>query len=210
MTHFIYALYSTRDGAIRYVGQTATPNTRLSRDRENRRVHEWMDKEPWFGHRIERAILETCDYEDRILRELTYMAKFEDLLNGTNKDIIGFYRNREDSENKSVLECRRAIECFRKSVDWNYEGFTGIARWNRSSAFPIYRVQASIKYLEEYDVVDPQGVKKFIDVQRYHTEYLPDEFEEFAKAVEARDAALERLKPRFRKSSVYPDDIDRV
>lgn len=85
----IYGLFSSRDGNIRYVGETGSAGAERfeqhKRDaegpRKHRRLSEWLHREWKAGYPVEFHCLEECSYEVRLRRETAWIAKFPNLLN---------------------------------------------------------------------------------------------------------------------------------
>jgi hypothetical protein len=83
----IYGLFSGRDGAVRYVGETTYP--RATRFRQHRReawlrsrpLHHWLNNEWKHGFPVRCIRLEWCTNEERFRRETDWIAKFPNLLN---------------------------------------------------------------------------------------------------------------------------------
>jgi hypothetical protein len=80
----VYALFSGRDGRVRYVGQT----TGLCGDRfkqhlqsPSTKLNEWFRNEWRHGYPIECVRLQSCDYNVRTIVERQWMARFPGLLN---------------------------------------------------------------------------------------------------------------------------------
>jgi len=86
----IYALYSTRDGRVRYIGQSGD---RTLRFKEHLRSAEtlpslcpldrWFHHEWRHGYLVRYALLEVCDYDQRHAVETKWIWRFpgSDLLN---------------------------------------------------------------------------------------------------------------------------------
>jgi hypothetical protein len=83
----IYGLYSCRDGAVRYIGETTYPRTtrfeqhRRSAWLENTRLQKWMMREWKDGFPVRHVRLEWCENNTRFHRESDWIGKFPDLLN---------------------------------------------------------------------------------------------------------------------------------
>lgn len=83
----IYALFSGRDGAVRYVGQTLYPRkTRFEQHRRgawerSTQVQRWLINEWRHGFPVKCIRLEWCENSEREKRETAWIAKFPDLLN---------------------------------------------------------------------------------------------------------------------------------
>lgn len=83
----IYGLYSCRDGAVRYVGETTYGcATRFQQHRrkawlQNTRLEKWMMREWRDGFPIRYVQLEWCEDEDRFDRETEWINRFPSLLN---------------------------------------------------------------------------------------------------------------------------------
>jgi hypothetical protein len=83
----IYGLYSCRDGAVRYVGETTYP--RETRFEQHRRsawfsesaLEKWMLHEWKGGFPIRSVRLEWCENRDRFHRETYWIGRFPALLN---------------------------------------------------------------------------------------------------------------------------------
>jgi hypothetical protein len=76
----IYALYSTRDGRVRYVGQSGDSAARF---KEHLRSDNWFHHEWQHGYLVRYAVLEACDYDKRHEVETKWIWRFpsSDLLN---------------------------------------------------------------------------------------------------------------------------------
>lgn len=83
----IYGLYSCRDGAVRYIGETTYPrDTRFEQHRrsvwlEKTRLQQWMVREWRDGFPVCHVRLEWCENAERFERETEWIAKFPNLLN---------------------------------------------------------------------------------------------------------------------------------
>lgn len=83
----IYGLYSCRDGAVRYVGETTY--SRATRFEQHRRsawyghypLEKWMLQEWRDGYPTRHVQLEWCENSKRGDRETEWISKFPDLLN---------------------------------------------------------------------------------------------------------------------------------
>lgn len=80
----VYALFSGRDGRVRYVGQTTGP--RADRFKQHLKtpssnLAEWFRNEWHAGYPVECILLESCADDVRFVVERRWMAKFPDLLN---------------------------------------------------------------------------------------------------------------------------------
>jgi hypothetical protein len=90
----IYALYSTRDGRVRYVGQSGDCALRFKdhlrsaeRSKENPLLDTWFHQEWGDGYLVRYALLEVCDYDKRGDVEKKWIWRFPgaDLLNQRNR-----------------------------------------------------------------------------------------------------------------------------
>jgi hypothetical protein len=80
----IYALYSGRDGIVRYVGETGS--SRRDRFREHilysdGALRRWFRGEWRQGYPIRCALLQHCEYKSRFEVETAWINKFPSLLN---------------------------------------------------------------------------------------------------------------------------------
>jgi hypothetical protein len=81
----IYGLYSCRDGAVRYVGETTYP--RATRFEQHKRsvlytaLRQWMDGEWRDGFPVRHVRLEWCENSSRFDRETEWIGRFPNLLN---------------------------------------------------------------------------------------------------------------------------------
>jgi hypothetical protein len=81
----IYGLYSCRDGAVRYVGETT--QARAARFEQHRRsvwytpLRNWMIGEWRAGFPVRHVQLEWCENAERFDRETEWIARFPNLLN---------------------------------------------------------------------------------------------------------------------------------
>jgi hypothetical protein len=130
----IYALFSARDGKVRYVGETT--GSRIYRfERHKRgvgfgrfipRVEIWMRSEWREGHPVECAFLQTVSDEARFQVEEEWISKFPNLLNEKK------YRYRGGTP-PIVPEIR---EYMRNHIS-NCGGFRGIFRWCELDCFSV-------------------------------------------------------------------------
>lgn len=125
----IYALYSGRDGKVRYVGQTI--GTRDVRFKEHQRsqigryitkVYDWIHDEWREGYPVKCALLEECGYEARHDAETKWISKFPNLLNERKR---GYYSHR--IKPPVIPEIR---EYMRRYV-FNSGGYRGV-HWRRA------------------------------------------------------------------------------
>jgi hypothetical protein len=83
----IYGLYSCRDGAVRYVGETTYPReTRFKQHRrsawlKNTPLQRWLVSEWRDGFPVRHVRLEWCENFQRFDRETEWIARFPNLLN---------------------------------------------------------------------------------------------------------------------------------
>lgn len=92
----IYALFSGRDGKVRYVGETiGCRKKRLERHghvatgRTIPRVYDWIMNEWRDGYLVNSALLQTCADEVRFQVETSWISKFPNLLNERKYRFIG-------------------------------------------------------------------------------------------------------------------------
>jgi hypothetical protein len=78
----IYALYSTQDGRVRYVGQSGDSALRF-KEHQRGSLFTWFHRQWRQGYLVRRALLEVCDYDDRHSVEQKWIRRFppSDLLN---------------------------------------------------------------------------------------------------------------------------------
>jgi hypothetical protein len=84
----IYGLYSTRNNTIRYVGKSNNPKSRLkdhiwSSMNTNNNTYKscWIRKEITDGYQIKYKILETCNLDEWVTKEIDHISKYENLTN---------------------------------------------------------------------------------------------------------------------------------
>jgi len=83
---FIYGLYSSNDGKIRYVGKSDDPSYRVKRhiyQVNDSKTHKnsWIKKVIKDGHNLEYKILEEVLYDEWSDREKFWISNFTDLVN---------------------------------------------------------------------------------------------------------------------------------
>lgn len=83
---FIYGLYSSNDGKIRYVGKSDDPSYRVKRhiyQVNDSKTHKnsWIKKVIKDGHNLEYKILEEVLYDEWSEREKFWISNFTDLVN---------------------------------------------------------------------------------------------------------------------------------
>jgi hypothetical protein len=132
----IYALYSGRDGKVRYVGQTI--GTRDVRFKEHQRsqigryitkVYDWIHDEWREGYPVKYALLEKCSYEARHDAETKWISKFPNLLNERKR---GYYSHR--LRPPVVDEIRDYMGRF----IFNSGGFRGIHWWRELDRYSVF------------------------------------------------------------------------
>lgn len=143
----VYALYSGRDGLVRYVGQTI--GTREVRFKEHQRsqigryitkVHHWIHDEWKAGYPVNTALLERCHNDLRYNIETKWIRKFPNLLNEQKR---GYYPRRVRPP--IVSEIRDYMGRF----VFNSGGYRGVHWWrdlDRYSVF-IYRGVGTSEWL---------------------------------------------------------------
>jgi hypothetical protein len=80
----IYGLYSTRDGIVRYVGQTGGAREDRFKEHERARtgpLRRWFWNEWKHGFPVQSALLQYCNYEEREELETEWISRFGNLLN---------------------------------------------------------------------------------------------------------------------------------
>jgi hypothetical protein len=83
----IYGLYSCRDGAVRYVGETTYPReTRFKQHRrdawmQDTQLRKWLVGEWRAGYPVRHVRLEWCENALRFDRETEWIGKFPNLVN---------------------------------------------------------------------------------------------------------------------------------
>src|SRR5712692_249711 len=77
----IYALFSARNGRVRYVGQSGDSALRFKEHlrSEGCPISRWMAHEWRAGYPVRYAVLETCDYDKRHAIEAQWIWRFPGL-----------------------------------------------------------------------------------------------------------------------------------
>jgi hypothetical protein len=134
----IYALYSGRDGKVRYVGQTF--GTRDVRFKEHQRsqierditaVYTWIHDEWKAGYPVQCALLERCSNEGRLRLDLEteWISKFPNLLNERKR---GYYWHRRKPP--VIPEIRDYMARF----VFNSGGFRGNHWWRELDRYSVF------------------------------------------------------------------------
>jgi hypothetical protein len=228
MNHYIYGLYSTRDGKIRYIGETNHPKRRLGQHIkglygekiDNRQIYNWAGEECFKGFEIDLIVIEECDYRERRLREQFYIAKYNNLLNDRHGESIGIYGSRDDPENKLMQNKLIEINNLISEQSWNLEGFTGVTRINKTEWFYVKICARWTEIYEAKMMNHPSTIP--IEITNYSLRvverpYEPWEegmehlFEDLNEAINARDEAMKNLRSDLNNDKIkfHPDEIDR-
>ena len=119
----IYALYSARDGGVRYVGWSGDSALRFKEHlrSEGCPVGRWIAREWRDGHLVQYAVLETCDYDRRHAAETEWIWRFpgSDLLN-RRKQRRWFWTQVQKPPTVP------AIKKYMRRHIFNVEGFRGV------------------------------------------------------------------------------------
>jgi hypothetical protein len=129
----IYALYSARDGKVRYVGKTIRSRAdrfeqhkRIAVGRYVTRVYDWLHNEWRHGYPVEYALLERCSNESCRQIEKEWMNKFPNLLNEQSY----IYRG---GSPPVIREIRKYMHSHRP----NCGGFRGIHWWGDIGQYTV-------------------------------------------------------------------------
>jgi hypothetical protein len=134
----IYGITSTRDGVIRYVGQTKGESDKRYRDHwvgltSNHRVAIWKRQELWSGYDIDWVVIEECDDCDRHKRESFWIKRIPNLLNDR--------KNYGSSGERVTLGELNHIEFvqneYRPNYEENWQGFAGIRYFPPETKYPF-------------------------------------------------------------------------
>jgi hypothetical protein len=166
---YIYALFSGRDGLVRYVGQTAnTLELRFKQHRKGNmygysRVQDWMygEWEAGFPVRIEK--LEWCDYTQLDERETYWINRFDGLLN-----TLKYYRPRWAARYREPVPKIPAITKYMRNHIFSAEGRRGI-HYRRSIDMFYVLVpdrRDGFTYLEGDELPGGSGAIWFSDLAR--------------------------------------------
>lgn len=123
----IYALYSCRDGRVRYVGMTAGSTDR--RFYQHRRgpydgigvVRSWMHDEWRDGFPVRIALLERCEYNVVDERETHWINLFDNLLNERK-----YYRPNLPGSYRARTPKIPSINAYVRNHIFNFEGRHGV------------------------------------------------------------------------------------
>jgi hypothetical protein len=130
----IYALFSGRDGIVRYVGQTTgTAGSRFeqhkrSAEHPSQPLHQWFHSEWIEGYPVNYAILQSCDASEVNDLETAWIRKFPNLLN--RRKLNPWMRPGRVPTPPVVQE----IVAYRRRYIFNASGFRGIhydRQWER-------------------------------------------------------------------------------
>ncbi len=127
----IYALFSSRDGRVRYVGQTSgSCADRFAQHlrRPSPTLYDWFHKEWRDGYPIEYVLLQSCEDDVRTAVERRWMMRFPHLLNERMSAQIWF-----------TSVCSKApkmpdITAYMRRYLFNVGGFRGVhydRHWDR-------------------------------------------------------------------------------
>jgi hypothetical protein len=120
----IYALYSTRDGRVRYVGQSG--DCAALRFKEHLRswgcpLKEWFHREWRDGYLVRYAVLETCDYDMRHGTETTWIWRFP------SSDLLNRHKQRPWYWQTVRPPVIPVIKKYMRRHSFNVEGFRGVS-----------------------------------------------------------------------------------
>lgn len=181
----IYAIFSARDGKVRYVGKTL--GSRLERFEQHKKcqigrvvsaVYSWIWSELRHGYPVQCVRLEVCSDDICLHIEMKWINRFPDLLNERK-----YYSRRCHApvipEIKDYMRSHRA----------NCGGFRGIFWWGRIDCYSVLKPNGEWLLGDAApgrggDIYFPDrtaGIKAR-DAYREHSRYidwLPDTEEEF-------------------------------
>lgn len=130
----VYALYSARDGKVRYVGQTSgardvrfKKHMRIEEGRFITPVYDWVHTEWRHGYPVECALLQWCQYAERLDVEEAWISKFPNLLNERKYHFRG-------GRPPVIPEVRE----YMRSHIFNVGGFRGIHYWRDIDRYAVF------------------------------------------------------------------------
>lgn len=132
----IYALFSARDGRVRYVGKTIgghearfESHKRGQTGRYISSVYTWVRKEWRFGFPVESVVLESCADDVCEEAETRWMNRFPNLLNERK------YYNRNCRSSPIISEIRR----YMRNHQANCGGFRGVFWWGTIDYYSVLK-----------------------------------------------------------------------
>jgi hypothetical protein len=121
----IYALMSTRDRVIRYIGQTKGFADKRAWDHwrcsSNLKVANWSREELWGGYTIDYVVIEECAEEERHPRETYWIQRVPNLLNERKVNLPAVQPSNDEVAHLNALRQRDQAG----EID-NWRGFVGI------------------------------------------------------------------------------------
>ncbi len=131
----IYALFSGRDGKVRYVGETiGDRKKRLEKHgcvaigRVIPPVYDWIGNEWRDGYLVESALLEKCDDDVRFDVETLWLSKFPNLLNERKYRFLG-------GRTPRVPE----IQAYVRRFAFNIDGYRGVRYDRHWDCYQVFR-----------------------------------------------------------------------
>jgi hypothetical protein len=188
----IYALYSTRDGRVRYVGESGDRIARfkdhlqLAESSPNRcPLSKWFHQEWRDGYLVRYALLDVCDYDRRYAVETEWIWRFPwiDLLNQRKKR--PWWWSTPVPKPPVIPEIARYV----RRYIFNVEGFRGV-HYDRETSYYrvlVYNGRWAPQWLHDDELADGQW------------------FSDLARAVNARDKHFNRaayMRSRYNRALI--------
>jgi len=199
MAAFIYGLASTRNGIIRYVGESAQDYG--IRARQHYRgwnsvacVQRWSDQERWCGYDIYSLKLMDCDFDNRFQVEADWIKRVPNLLNvRKNYENVINFRTKVD---KYIIRTKQKIN--RPKFIENFNGYIGIRHYTDIKAWRVH-LQAYGYRHHWLTNTDREPVWRFIGENLF---LYAGYFAQLEEAIEARDLA----RRTYYRDSRWPPD----
>ena len=205
---FIYGLASTRDGVIKYVGETLDYDTRANHHYRASNnsvacVIIWANRERWLGYDIYSLLIETCRDGERFKRESHWIDRIPGLLNDRkNYSRWQYVRTVDDRAHVHKIQTDG-----RRNFIENWNGFIGVRYYPRLDAWRVHIQprQYRHRWLTNTDG-GPVTMIGWTRTWRRKTYYVGDDyFADPNNAIGARD--IERQSYSYR-SQRWPADVD--
>ena len=183
----IYALYSGRNGRVRYVGQTTglcTDRFEQHKRSPSANLYKWFNNEWRDGYPVECARLESCDHDVRSSVERQWMARFPGLLN--ERMSFRIWMSAHCGKPPKVPE----INAYMRRYLFNVNGFRGVCYDRHWDCYQVLIYTGfAVEWLLGDEMMPGWGGNIY--------------FSDLTAAVKARDNDR-----KWRKTVKYPRDIE--
>jgi hypothetical protein len=171
----IYALYSTRDGRVRYVGQSGDRTLRFKEHLRSAEtwpngcpLNKWFQHEWRHGYPVRYALVDVCDYNTRHAAETNWIWRFP------RSDLLNRHKRRPWWLSEPKPPVIPEIVGYRRQRIFNVGGFRGVHYDRHEGHYRVLRYNGYRVYWLQGDEL-PGGSASIW-------------FSDLARALNARDA----------------------